>query len=137
MEKTLENAAIHEIARLERGLPVLATIANIAPIIGFLGTVVGMILAFANIEKLARMEPREVAAGIKVALLTTAGERSFAFRPLSVRTGLALLPGTTRLALIALLTTGLGILPALAILALLSGLLLPVLSRELTAGEVP
>lgn len=73
VEKTLENAAIHEIARLERGLAVLATISNIAPIIGFLGTVMGMIMAFANIEKLARMEPREVAGGIKVALITTAG----------------------------------------------------------------
>jgi biopolymer transport protein ExbB len=73
VEKTLENAAIHEIARLERGLPVLATISNIAPIIGFLGTVVGMILAFADIERLAKMEPKEVAKGVKVALITTAG----------------------------------------------------------------
>ena len=42
----MENAAIHEVAYLEKYLTVLATIANIAPLLGFLGTVVGMILSF-------------------------------------------------------------------------------------------
>ena len=71
IEKTMENAAMHEIARLERGLPVLSTIANLAPIIGFLGTVVGMIESF---DALAQLNDAGlVAKGIAKALITTAG----------------------------------------------------------------
>ena len=61
-----------ELGFLERGLVVLATIANVAPLMGFLGTVAGMILAFASIETAGQVEPALVAGGIKVALLTTA-----------------------------------------------------------------
>ena len=57
---------------LERGLVILATIANVAPLMGFLGTVAGMILAFGAIEKAGDVDPSLVAGGIKVALLTTA-----------------------------------------------------------------
>jgi len=73
MEKLLENAALHEIARLERGVWVLALISNIAPIIGFLGTVVGMIMSFDVIAAEGLNNPGKVAKGISVALLTTAG----------------------------------------------------------------
>jgi biopolymer transport protein ExbB/TolQ len=51
---------------------VLATIANVAPLIGFLGTVAGMILAFGAIEMAGEVEATLVAGGIKVALITTA-----------------------------------------------------------------
>ena len=51
---------------------ILATIANVAPLMGFLGTVVGMILAFAAIEAAGNVDPALVAGGIKVSLLTTA-----------------------------------------------------------------
>jgi biopolymer transport protein ExbB len=61
-----------ELGFLERGLVVLATVANVAPLMGFLGTVAGMILAFASIEAANSVEPALVAGGIKVALLTTA-----------------------------------------------------------------
>ena len=61
-----------ELGFLERGLVVLATIANVAPLMGFLGTVAGMIQAFASIETAGTVEPALVAGGIKVALLTTA-----------------------------------------------------------------
>lgn len=61
-----------ELDFLERGLVVLATIANVAPMLGFLGTVIGMILAFAAIEQAGQVEPALVAGGIKVALITTA-----------------------------------------------------------------
>ena len=61
-----------ELSFLERGLVILATIANVAPLMGFLGTVAGMILAFAAIEEAGTVEPSLVAGGIKVALLTTA-----------------------------------------------------------------
>ena len=72
IEKTMENAAIHEVAYLEQYLPVLATIANIAPLLGFLGTVVGMILSFDVIAQHGLNNPGLVAKGISVALLTTA-----------------------------------------------------------------
>lgn len=71
IEKTMENAAMHEIARLERGLPILSTISNLAPIIGFLGTVTGMIVSFDALAKLN--DPGQVAQGISQALITTAG----------------------------------------------------------------
>ena len=61
-----------ELGFLERGLVILATVANVAPLMGFLGTVVGMILAFAAIEAAGDVDPTLVAGGIKVALLTTA-----------------------------------------------------------------
>jgi len=73
LEKTIENAAIHEITILEKGLPYLALFTNVAPIIGFLGTVVGMIQSFDVIAKAGLSNPALVAEGISVALLTTAG----------------------------------------------------------------
>lgn len=73
MDKLLENAALHEIARLERGTWILALISNVAPIIGFLGTVVGMILSFDVIAKEGMNNPGAVAKGISQALITTAG----------------------------------------------------------------
>jgi biopolymer transport protein ExbB len=72
IEKTMENAAIHEVAYLEKFLTVLATITNIAPMLGFLGTVVGMILSFEIIAQQGLNNPGAVAKGISVALLTTA-----------------------------------------------------------------
>jgi biopolymer transport protein ExbB len=72
VEKTMQNAAIHEVAYLEKFLTVLATITNIAPMLGFLGTVVGMILSFEIIATQGLNNPGLVAKGISVALLTTA-----------------------------------------------------------------
>jgi len=70
IEKIMETSAMHEIARLERGLPVLSVISNLAPIIGFLGTVTGMINSFDALSQLN--DPGAVASGISQALLTTA-----------------------------------------------------------------
>ncbi|MXV97006.1 MAG: MotA/TolQ/ExbB proton channel family protein, partial [Gemmatimonadetes bacterium] len=61
-----------ELSYLVSGLGVLATIANVAPLMGFLGTVAGMILAFDSIAAQGDVDPATVAGGIKVALLTTA-----------------------------------------------------------------
>jgi len=72
IEKTMENAAVHEIARLERGLGILASVSNLAPMLGFLGTVVGMIASFDAMSKLN--DPAKVAEGISTALITTAGD---------------------------------------------------------------
>jgi len=70
--KAIEAAGTLEMAFLEKGLIWLNTIATIAPLIGFLGTVVGMIQAFAAIEEAGEVEATLVAGGIKVALITTA-----------------------------------------------------------------
>jgi biopolymer transport protein ExbB len=73
VEKTIENAAMFEMGRLERGLTVLATIANVAPLLGFLGTVTGMISSFDALAAAGLSNPGLVASGIKEALTTTAG----------------------------------------------------------------
>lgn len=70
--RAIEHTGALELSALERGLVALATIATIAPLIGFLGTVAGMIQAFGAIEAYGEVEPTIVAGGIKVALITTA-----------------------------------------------------------------
>jgi len=71
--KTMEDYGVHIVAALERHLPILATIASVAPMIGFLGTVQGMIISFDEIEAGIGKENivKLAAGGIKVALLTT------------------------------------------------------------------
>lgn len=73
VEKAIEKAGTVEMGFLENGLVWLATIANISPLIGFFGTVVGMIIAFRDIAAAGDVEPSIVAAGISMALITTAG----------------------------------------------------------------
>ena len=73
VEKAIENAAAYEMGRLERGLTVLATTANVAPLLGFLGTVTGMIRSFDALAQAGLSNPGLVASGIKEALTTTAG----------------------------------------------------------------
>jgi biopolymer transport protein ExbB len=72
IEQAIDTTGTIELGFLERGLVILATVANVAPLMGFLGTVAGMIIAFAAIEVAGTVEPTLVAGGIKIALLTTA-----------------------------------------------------------------
>ena len=72
IEKAMESVALHEISKLEKGLWILATLANVAPLFGFLGTVVGMISAFSALAEVGLGQPQAVAAGISEALITTA-----------------------------------------------------------------
>lgn len=72
IDQAISTTGAIELGFLERGLVILATIANVAPLMGFLGTVAGMIQAFGAIEAAGTVEPGLVAGGIKVALLTTA-----------------------------------------------------------------
>lgn len=72
VEKTLTVAASVEVALLERGLSIISAIANIVPMLGFLGTVTGMITAFDDIAAADQVSAKIVAGGIKEALLTTA-----------------------------------------------------------------
>jgi len=72
VEKAIETSGTIEMSFLERGLVALATIANVAPLLGFLGTVSGMISAFAAIAAAEQVSAKLVAKGIQEALITTA-----------------------------------------------------------------
>lgn len=71
--KAMDDYGVHIAAALERHLPVLATVSSVAPMLGFLGTVQGMIIAFRDIvAKMGETNIVEAAAGgIQTALLTT------------------------------------------------------------------
>ncbi len=75
VREAIEDASIHEVPRLERNLPVLATVAHVAPLLGLLGTVTGMVAAFQVIESKASslnpVNPGDLAGGIWEALMTT------------------------------------------------------------------
>lgn len=72
VEKAIQATGRIELGFLERGLVVLATVSNVAPLLGFLGTVAGMIDAFGAIAAAGQVEASLVAGGIKIALITTA-----------------------------------------------------------------
>ena len=71
VEKSITSAGSIEMAFLEKGLVWLATVVSIAPMLGFTGTVMGMIQAFDSIAAANDISPTIVASGISVALLTT------------------------------------------------------------------
>ena len=73
IQDAIESAGKQQVFHLERYLGVLATIAGVAPLIGFLGTVTGMIKAFMTIERLSgNVNATVLAGGIWEALMTTA-----------------------------------------------------------------
>lgn len=69
--RAIDTAAAIEMHFLERGLIWLSTVGNIAPLLGFLGTVSGMINAFAAIAQAEQVSAKIVASGIEEALITT------------------------------------------------------------------
>ncbi len=73
VKEAIENVGRQEVAKLEKGLSILATISGAAPLLGFLGTVTGMITAFMRIQDLqGSANPSDLAGGIWEALITTA-----------------------------------------------------------------
>jgi len=70
--RAIENAGSVEVAKLEQGLLILLGIAKTAPLLGFFGTVAGMIRAFTTIGAVGVEDPRLVSVGISEALITTA-----------------------------------------------------------------
>ena len=70
-EKAVVNAGSVEMAFLEKGMIVMSSIITLAPMIGFTGTVGGMIKSFADIAAANDISPAVVAEGIGQALLTT------------------------------------------------------------------
>ena len=71
--KAMEDYGVHIVGALERHLPILATVSSVAPMLGFLGTVQGMVIAFDDLVRLMGTGNiiELAAAGIRVALLTT------------------------------------------------------------------
>jgi|GEM_PF-96696 len=71
VEKAITSAGAVEGSFLQRGMVVLASVTTIAPLIGFLGTVWGMVIAFKAIAEAGDVKPTIVANGISQALITT------------------------------------------------------------------
>ena len=71
VEKAVVSYGSIEMSFLERGLVWLSLFISLAPMFGFLGTVIGMVAAFDAIEQAGDISPSLVAGGIKIALLTT------------------------------------------------------------------
>jgi biopolymer transport protein ExbB len=70
----IENVGKQEVAKLEKGLALLATIAGGAPMIGFFGTVTGMVQSFSSMAAAGNaLEIKDLAGGIETALVTTVG----------------------------------------------------------------
>jgi biopolymer transport protein ExbB len=67
----IQSRARHEIARLERGLVVLEIIIGIAPLLGLVGTILGMMTAFGNVGQAGQIDPAELAKGISLILRAT------------------------------------------------------------------
>jgi biopolymer transport protein ExbB len=67
----IQTRARQEIARLERGLVVLEIIVGIAPLLGLVGTILGMMTAFGNVGKAGQIDPAELAKGISLILRAT------------------------------------------------------------------
>lgn len=72
IESAMNRAGQAEMGRLEKGLPALASVSNIAPLIGFLGTVWGIILAFHVIGMKKVVNPQDISEGISQALIMSA-----------------------------------------------------------------
>ncbi|MBR4808989.1 MAG: MotA/TolQ/ExbB proton channel family protein [Bacteroidales bacterium] len=74
IQSAVENVGNVEVARLEKGLPYLAMIAGGAPMIGFLGTVMGMVQAFFNMSQAGNnIDITLLSSGIYTAMITTVG----------------------------------------------------------------
>lgn len=74
IQTAIENVGNVEVARLEKGLPYLAMIAGGAPMIGFLGTVMGMVQAFFNMSQAGNnIDITLLSSGIYTAMITTVG----------------------------------------------------------------
>jgi len=72
LKESMEVAAGEEVARMRQGLAILDTITTMAPLLGILGTVTGIIRSFDLLSQSSMGDPRAVSSGIAEALITTA-----------------------------------------------------------------
>jgi biopolymer transport protein ExbB len=73
LSSTIENTGKFEVLRLEQRLNSLATMAGAAPMVGFLGTVIGMVSVFYELSESQSLEIKTIAPGIMTAMITTVG----------------------------------------------------------------
>jgi biopolymer transport protein ExbB len=71
VQAALDDAILKEIPKLESGLNLVKIVSNVAPLLGLLGTVIGMVITFQAITMFGAGDPQIMAAGISVALMTT------------------------------------------------------------------
>lgn len=71
-EKAMEAAGIEEIRHMKRGLPALDTVITLAPLLGLLGTIIGMIDSFGIMAEQGMGQPHAVTGGVAEALICTA-----------------------------------------------------------------
>ncbi len=72
IEASMENTGKLEMARLEKRIPILAIVSGAAPMFGFLGTVIGMMIAFNDIAAQGNVDIKGIADGINVKMVTSA-----------------------------------------------------------------
>lgn len=70
--KAMEAAGIAEVSRLKRGLPILDTVITLGPLLGLLGTIIGMISSFGIMAETGLGNPHAVTGGVAEALICTA-----------------------------------------------------------------
>src|SRR5579862_7486983 len=71
IEMAIEQEAANEMPQLEANLPIIRTIVNIAPLLGLLGTIAGMISSFRAASERGLSNPTEILGGISEALIST------------------------------------------------------------------
>jgi biopolymer transport protein ExbB len=72
IEKSMENVGMLEMYKMERNLSILSIISRVAPLFGFLGTVIGMLDLFKSIAATTSFTPNTIADGIYIKMITTA-----------------------------------------------------------------
>ncbi len=72
IEKSMDNVGVLEMYKMEKNLSILSIIARIAPLFGFLGTIVGMLQLFKGIAASTEYTPNTIADGIYVKMITSA-----------------------------------------------------------------
>jgi biopolymer transport protein ExbB len=72
IEKSMDNVGILEMYKMEKNLSIISIIARIAPLFGFLGTIIGMLQLFKAIAASAEYTPNTIADGIYIKMITSA-----------------------------------------------------------------
>jgi len=72
IEKSMENVGKLEMYKMERNVSILSIVAGMAPMVGFLGTIFGMIQLFSNINSTGKFDLNTIAGGIYVKMITSA-----------------------------------------------------------------
>lgn len=72
IEKSMENVGTLELYKLEKNLSIISIVARVAPLFGFLGTIIGMLALFKSIAASAEYTPNTIADGIYIKMITSA-----------------------------------------------------------------